>query len=311
MSFLRSVADGFRSLLWSKRHSRELSEEVNHFLEMAAEKKIQQGMGRKDALRAVRLEHGGSDIAEEEIRSASWESFLENSWHDLRFAARMLRKSSGFTAVAVLTLALGIGANTAIFSVVYAVLLKPLPYAKSDPVFNVFQAKPNDSIPGTGWSYPNFAELRGHNHTFTALAGAQRHELTLTGRGEPLVVETAVVTAEFFSLFDAQPLAGRTFYLEDGKSGAPPVVILGENLWRGTLGGDPSVIGSTINLDKRPFTVIGVMPARFRFPLSAAVTQPPQAWVPLAQDPLFGPWMERRAGHWLQVTGRAKPGISM
>jgi putative ABC transport system permease protein len=268
-------------------------------------------MSREDAARAVRLERGSLGAAKETVHAAGWESFVETCWQDLRFALRMVRKNPGFTAVSVLTLALGIGANTAIFSVVYAVLLKPLPCAKSEEVFNVFQQQGRDETPHLAWSYPNFKELSEQNHVFSAVAGAQRHQLTVTGRGEPLVVNTAVVTGEFFSLFEARPLAGRTFHSEDGKPGAPAVAILGENLWRGPLGGDPKIIGSTIDVEKRAFTVVGIMPAEFRFPLFLAVTEAPQLWVPLPQDPLFGPWMERRTGHWLQVTGRVKPGIPM
>ena len=124
-------------------------------------------------------------------------------------------------------------------------------------------------------------------------------------------MNTAVVTADFFSLFEVKPLAGRIFYPEDGKPGAPPVAILGENLWRGPLGADPNIIGSTIDVDKRSFTVVGIMPAAFRFPLFPSVTEAPQLWVPLAQDPLFGPFMQRRNGHWMQVTGRIRPGVPM
>jgi putative ABC transport system permease protein len=119
------------------------------------------------------------------------------------------------------------------------------------------------------------------------------------------------VTGEFFSLFEVRPLAGRTFHSEDGKPGAPAVAILGENLWRGPLGGDLKIIGSTIDVEKRAFTVVGIMPAEFRFPLFPAVAEAPQLWVPLPQDPLFGPWMGRRTGHWLQVAGRVKPGIPL
>ena len=227
---------------------------------------------------------------------------------DARYAWRMLRRNPGFTTVAVLTLALGIGANTAIFSVVYAVVLKPLPYAQSEQLFNVFQAKPQDGVGGTGWSYPNFTELRDHNDVFSDMVGAQKHQLTLTGRGEPTVVDTSVVTAGFFSLFGEKPLAGRTFTAEDGNRGAAAVVILGEDLWRGYFNADPQVIGSSIDLDKKSFTVVGIMPSAFRFP---SLTKPQQLWIPLAQDPLFGGWLDQRKGHWLQVTGRLKPGVSM
>ena len=285
-----------------------MDEELRGFLEMAAEEKMKQGMSRQDAVRTVRLERGNLEVTKEDVRAAGWESFVESCWQDLRFAARTLRKNPGFTYVAVLTLALGIGANTAIFSVVYAVLLKPLPYARADQLFNVFQVKPQEGITGTGWSYPNFVALREQNRVFTEMAGSQHHQLTLTGRGEPRIVGTSVVTPEFFSLFGEAPIAGRIFAPEDGKPGARPVVILSEGLRRSFFGADPRVVGSLIDLDKRAFTIIGIMPAKFYFPV---MNERDQLWIPLMQDPLFRSWLERRTGHWLQVTGRLRPGVSM
>jgi hypothetical protein len=204
MSFLRNTASGLRSLFRKAHVGQELDEELRTYLEMSIEEKMRQGMSREDAARAVRLERGSLGVAET-VRAAGWESFVETCWQDLRFGLRMLGKNPGFTVAAVLTLALGIGANTAIFSVVYAVLLKPLPCAKSEEVFNVFQQ----------------------------------------------------------------------------------------------------------DVEKRAFTVVGILPAEFRFPLFPAVAEAPQLWVPLPQDPLFGPWMGRRTEHWLQVTGRVKPGIPL
>ncbi len=311
MFSLQNITSGLRSLFQEKEVEQELDEELRTYLEMATEEQMKQGMSRDDAARAVRLDRGSLGVAKETVRAAGWESIVETCWQDLRFGLRMLRKNPGFTAVAVLTLALGIGANTAIFSVVYAVLLKPLPCAKSEALFNVFQQQAQDETVQTGWSYPNFQELKEQNHVFSAVAGAQRHQLTVTGRGEPLVVNTAVVTGDFLSLFEVKPLAGRIFYPQDSKPGAPPVVVLGETLWRGPLGADPNIIGSTIDVDKRSFTVVGIMPAAFRFPLFPSVTEAPQLWVPVAQDPLFGPFMQRRNGHWMQVTGRVRPGVPM
>jgi predicted permease len=310
MSSLRNIADGLRSIFRKERVETELDEELRGFLEMAAEEKMKLGMSHKEALRAVRLERGSLETTKEVVRSAGWESFLETCWQDLRFAVRMLRKNPGFTVVAALTLALGIGANTAIFSVVYAVLLKPLPYANSADILNVFQQQPPNPD-GRGWSYPSFSELHEHNSVFTAVAGATRHQLTLTGRGEPLEVNTAAVTGDFFSLFNARPLAGRMLYSDDANPGAQAVVVISENLWRGSLGADLNIIGSAIILDKRSFTVVGVMPAAFIFPLFPAVTEAPKVWIPLPQDPLFGPWIQRPTGHWMQVTGRVKPGVRM
>jgi len=153
----------------------------------------------------------------------------------------MLRKNPGFTGVAVLTLALGVGANTAIFSVVYAVLLKPLPYTNPDQLFTAFQANKQQGIAEAGCSYPNFEEWRAQNHVFSELAGIVAHQLTLTGGGDPTVVKTSVVTPELFALLDVKPLAGRIFFPADGKRGAPPVALLGEDLWRGRFAGSPEV----------------------------------------------------------------------
>ena len=307
MHWVRMLARRIRVWMSPRLADDEFARELHEHVEMLAEDNLQRGMDPDAALRAARIRVGATTQLTETNRELTGLASLETLTQDTRFALRVLRKNPVFTAVAVGTIALSIGANTAIFSVVYAVLLKPLPYAESDRLFNVFQAKPQDRIMGTGWSYANFADLVQQNHTFSALAGAQKHQLTLTGRTEPAVVDTSVVTPELFAVFRELPLAGRTFLPEDGTRGAPAVVILSEGLWRSSFGGDPQVLGTSIRLDQRPFTIVGVMPASFRFP---SLTKAAQVWIPLAQDPLFGGWMERRGGHWLQVTGRLKPGVS-
>jgi putative ABC transport system permease protein len=308
MSLLRSIAGGLRSLFRREQASQELEEELSGFLEMAAEEKMKQGMSRKDALRAVRLERGNLQVTKEVIRDARWESFVETCWRDLRFATRTLRKSPGFTAIAALTLALGIGANTSIFSVVSAVLLRPLPYAEPGQLVFVFEAKPDAGLSGLGMSYPSFAELRDGNRLFSAVAGLGGHALVLTGYGEPSEVSTVPVTPDFFSVLAAEPLLGRLFLPEDGQRGAAPVVIVSENLWRSQFGADPGIVGRSIALDMRSYTVIGVMPASFYTPF---LNQAKQVWIPLAQDPLFSVWMTQPPQeHWMAVLARVRPGIS-
>jgi putative ABC transport system permease protein len=233
---------------------------------------------------------------------------LETFFQDTRYALRMLRKNPGFTAVAVLTLALGIGANTAIFSIVYAVLLKPLPFTNPDQLFTAFQANTQLGIAETGCSYPNFEEWRSQNHVFSELAGIVAHQLTLTGRGEPSVVNTSVVTPELFALLDVKPLAGRIFFPQDGKQDAAPVVLVSEDLWRGRFGADPKIIGTSIDLDKRPFTVIGIIPAAFRTPF---FNTKQEVWIPLVEDPVFSTFMPKRGVHLLPALGRLKAGISV
>jgi putative ABC transport system permease protein len=286
----------------------ELDQDIRAHIEIETRDNIERGMTPDEAHYAALRKFGNVTRVQEEAREVWSLVWLEQMWQDVRYAARMLRKSPGFTAVAVLTLALGIGANTAIFSVVYAILLRPLPYADPGQLVVIFQSKPQEQVPFTGINYVNFAECRAQSRAFAEMAANQAHQLTLTGVGEPSVLTTTVVTPEIFSLLQAQPLLGRTFLPEDGKRGAALVVILSENLWRSQFGSDPSLVGRSISLDKRSFTVVGIMPASFH---SLLLTAHEDIWIPLSQDPLFGPWMSRLSGHWLRVIGRLKPGVSL
>jgi putative ABC transport system permease protein len=291
------------------RADAEFDQELASHLEMLADENVKRGMAPEEAWRVARLQLGGEAQLRETNRELRGLPFFETLAQDVRYALRMLRKNPGFTAVAVLTLALGIGANTAIFSVVYAVLLKPLPYPRPSELFNVSQYPVSEKGSKIGgWSYLNLEDLRRDSNIFTAVAGSNAHQLTLTGRGEPAMMNASVVTGEFFAVFGEPPLLGRAITPEDAKIGAAPVVVLSENLWRSVFHSDPNIIGESINLDKKAFTVIGVMPSGFRFP---QLTESEQLWVPLPQDPLFGAWIDRRGGHWLAVTARVKPDVSM
>jgi putative ABC transport system permease protein len=304
---MKTLGSRIRGWFSGARVDQDFEQELSSHLEMLTNENVKQGMAPEEAGRAARVRLGGVTQLKETNRELRGLPMLETFFQDVRYALRMLRKNPGFTSIVILTLALGIGANTAIFSVVYAVLLKPLPYTHSGQLVNIFETRLQEGIPRNGWSYASFKELREQSTVFSEIAGFAQHQLTLTGNGEPSVVTTSVVTPEFFTVFGAQPVAGRTFFLEDGARGAAPVVILSENLWRDVFGSDPRILGSSIQLDKKSFTVVGIMPAAFRFP---RVTINEQVWIPLAQDPLFGSWMDRPGGHWLPVTGRLRPGVS-
>ena len=296
------------SLLRRNAVDAELGDELRFHVERQVAANIASGMPPNEARRAALREFGGVDQIREECADMRHVNWLQDFVQDVRYAFRLLRKSPGFTAVAVLTLALGIGANTAVFSVVYAVLLKPLPYPHPQQLVRVAMANPQEGIPSNGTSYQNFREWRAQSRSFTEIAGFQSHDMTLTGRGEPVPVETAVVTPEMFSVFGVRPTIGRTFLPDDGKEGARPVVVLNENLWRDRFGADPNVIGTAIDLDKKLFTVVGVMPNQFRYP---PLTSSDHVWIPLPQDPVFGQWMDRPGGHWLRTVARIKPGVSL
>jgi putative ABC transport system permease protein len=306
-AWVRRLVSQTRVWLSPRQVDQDFAQELEVHLDLLTEESVRRGMSPEEAKRAARIRLGGPTQLKETNRELQGLPAIETFLQDTRYAFRMLRKNPGFTAVAVLTLALGIGANTAIFSVVYAVLLKPLPYTNPEQLFTAFQANVQQGIAETGCSYLNFEEWRAQNHAFGELAGIVAHQLTLTGRVEPTVVNTSVVTPEFFALVDVKPLAGRIFFPQDGKQGAPPVVLVSEDLWRGRFGADPNIIGTSINLDQRPFTVIGIMPGAFRTPFFTKQ----EVWIPLVQDPVFSTFMPNRGLHLLPVIGRLKPGVSV
>src|SRR5437588_2950789 len=208
MSLLRSLSDGLRSLFRKGQVSQDLDEELNGFLEMAAEEKIKQGMSRKDALRAVRLERGSVEVTKEEVRSTGWESVLETCWRDLRYGLRVLRKSPGFTLIALLTLTLGLGINCAIFTVVNAVLLRPLPYPDSQRLVLLERRFPEITIPAT--SFTKFFFWREHSRVFESMTGysSSSSGVNLGGTGNPERLRSLRVSADFFRTLGVQPVLG-------------------------------------------------------------------------------------------------------
>jgi predicted permease len=299
MVWLRSVVSGLRGLLRRERVERDLDEEVRGFLEMAAEDKVKEGMSRGEAARLVRLEQGTREITKEAVRAASWETFLGACWQDSHFALRMLRKTPGFTAVAVLTLALGIGANTAIFSVVNAVLIRPLPFAHPEQIMYVAETFPG----GTGTvSAPNYLDWREASQSFSALAIFSTEGVNLTGSDQPLHLYTARVSRGFFETFEVVPQLGHLLTDADFTPGGDSVVLVSERFWQSHTGGDPQLVGKKLELNGNTATVIGVLPDGFAFPSEADL------WQPHSLDDSFS---RNRGTHFFRAVGRLRSGVTL
>ncbi len=307
MSLLRSIAGGLRSLFRKKQVAKELDEELNGFLEMAAEEKMKQGMGRKDALRAVRLEQGSLEVAKEVVRSSGWESFVETCWQDLRFAARMLRKSPGFTAVAVLTLALGVGANTAIFSLVNGVLLRPLPYRNPNRLTMVWEKSRDGSPENVG--YATYLDWKSQNKSFEEIAIYSSWQPVLQV-GEPEQLSGLRVTNNYFRTLGVHPEIGRDFLPEEDVPNANKVVLLSHSLWQRKFNSDSNIVGKPININAAQYIVAGVLPARYQ----SLMNQDPRGgaveiWRVLGYD-VSQPWACRTCHH-LVAIGRLRDGVAI
>ncbi len=235
------------------------------------------------------------------LQRQRWE---EDMFQDLRFGLRMLLKNPGFTLIAVLTLALGIGANTAIFSVVNAVLLRPLPYPEPERLIRLWESNPGRGWPEFSASAPNFADWRKQQTVFEQLAAYGFDTFNLTGGGEPERVFALGVTANLFPTLGTPPALGRNFLPEEEQPGRHRVAILSDGLWQRRFGADPQLIGRQIQLNGANYTVVGVMPPRFQ------LTPGTEVWTPLMLDPALAPWHANRSHHIIHVIGRLKPGVS-
>ncbi|MCZ6752648.1 MAG: ABC transporter permease [Acidobacteria bacterium] len=260
-----------------QRQEMELADEMASTLQMHIDDNLRSGMSREEARYAALRSFGGVDQAKEECRDARGIAFLESLWRDLRFGIRLLRKSTGFTVVAVLSLALGIGASTAIFSIVNAVLLKPLPFKDPDRLVMISHKWPTISLGAI--SAPTFTMYRDQTRSFEALAVLDGWSANLTGRGEPERISGYKVSADFYAVLGLAPALGRTFAFEEDRPGANYVVVLSDGLWKRHFGSDPNIIDQTIMLDGISYQVIGVMPPRFAFPRSV------EFWTPIAFTP--------------------------
>ena len=300
MALWRQLARGLRALIHRSAADRDVSDEVQHYLEQAAAAHRARGLSPDAALRAARLELGSTTGVREEVRGSGWENVVETILADLRYAARRLRSAPGFTVITVLTLAVGIGATTAIFSAVNPILFAPLPYPDAGRIAMVWETfNAGGRQEGT---FGMYAELRERARSFDAIAVLRPWQPTMTGPDQPERFDGQRVSAGYFRVLGLSPALGRNFEAAEDRFGGPRVVILSDALWRRRFGADTAIIGRPIVLDGDPWTVVGVMPRRFENVLAPGAA----LWAPLQYDLREYSW-----GHHLRTVARLKPGIGI
>jgi putative ABC transport system permease protein len=310
MSLLRRLTDGLRVLLGRQRSEREMDEELRAYLDAAVEERVRAGMSREDALRAARVEMGSMEAVKEGIRGAGWEARVQSLWHDVRYGLRQLRRSPGFTAIAVVTLALGIGANTAIFSLIDAVMLRMLPVNKPAELLQVER-----SIPRLGgqrspiFTNPLWEQVSKQQGVFSGVFAWGHEQFDLSRGGAVHNAAGIFVSGSFFNTLGLRPAAGRLITMSDDRRGCPAVAVLSYGFWQNHYGGADGAVGRILSLDDHPFEVIGVAPPGFD---GMEVGTKFDVAVPICSAAIFdgkATRLDARSWWWLRVVGRIKAGI--
>ena len=295
----RDLWHRMRAVFRRKLVETELDEELQFHLERQVEKYVQGGLSKEEAWRRARMEFGGVELAKEECRDARGVNFIESVLQDVRYGVRTLGKNPGFTAVAVLTLALGVGANTAVFTVVNGVLLRPMPFPEAERLVLVSltpRGGPFEWQPGV--SDRDYLAFREQDHAFERIASfTSQATANLTGAGDPVQIPVAYVTTDFFPTLRTNPAIGRGFLAEEEEPGRDNVVVLSNELWKERFGADPGILGKTVRLDGISRSVVGVMPPGFAFPNA-------RVWVPLKIR------VDEHNSFTRPVVGRLKPGVT-
>jgi putative ABC transport system permease protein len=310
-TWISIAASRVGALLTGRRRDDDFEAEVAAHLEMLTEENIRRGMAPPEARRRAILRFGGPVQIREQQHDNGGLPFIETALADIRYGARALRKSPAYSLVAIATLAIGIGAGTAVFSVVGAVLLRPLPFKAPGELVQVFETNPLRRWTRNIAAPANWADWRTRNKSFTGIAAYERFNATgsgagdvfLTGFGEPQGLKAMGVSGNLFEVLGAAPLLGRTFVEEEQWEGRSRVAILSYALWQSAFGGDPAIVGRTITLSGRGYDVVGVMPRTFFFP-----GRDVQLWTPFGYTPQLV--MSSRRPHWLGVVARRRPGVS-
>jgi putative ABC transport system permease protein len=299
MPLLVKVRSFLRNLVLSHRVEVDLSQEVHSHLEMMIEENIRSGMSAKDAHRAARIELGGVEQVKEQVREERIGNWLHSVISDCRYGLRQLRKNPGATAVMVLTLALGIGATTAIFSVVYGVLLRPLPYPDPNRIMAIFEVT-SEGRPSRV-ADPNFDDFRDQSRSFQAIAKYNDNVASVSGASQPTRTTVAGVSPDFLKVVGIQPILGRDFNAGDAKKGAGPTLLVSYGYWKQQLGSPRDLSHSHLKIDSAIFSVIGVLPAGFRFPADVDL------WLPADLDGEN----PSRTSHNYNAVGRLRDGVTV
>src|SRR5882757_32647 len=299
MPILVKVRSFLRNLFLSRRVEVDLDQEVHSHLEMLIAENIRAGLPPQEAQRAARIELGGIEQVKEQVREEGLGNWLHSVVSDCRYGLRQLRKNPGATAVMIFTLALAIGASTAIFSVVYGVLLRPLPYTEANRIMAVFEVSSEGH-----WVHladPNFDDFRDQNRSFQAIAKYNDNVVSVSGASQPSRTMVASVSPDFLKVFGSQPIFGRDFTASDAKKGANPTVLVSHGYWRQQLGSPRDLSQAHLKIDGAVYSVIGVLPAAFRFPPDVDL------WLPAD----LGGENQSRTSHNYYAVGRLRDGVSV
>jgi putative ABC transport system permease protein len=305
MPMFVTIRNFLRSLFPSRDVESDLDQELHSHLQMLAEQNSLNGMSPEEAQRAARLELGGIEQVKEQVREQRLGNWLHSVCSDSRFALRQLRKNPGFTAIAILTLALGIGANAALFTVVESVLLRPLPYAQSERL--MFIAPKTDKLQFSNTSWLNYRDIRGQSHSFQALGAYSQDVAVLQTKDVSTAASAVRVTPSIFPMLGVPPLLGRVFTEAEGQPGGPAVVMLSEGLWRETFKADPDIIGRAVRIGGVTHTVVGVMPRRMTFPEEAGPDFQKGLWLPLQPTPEM---LKDRGYNFTEIVGQLRPDVT-
>lgn len=318
MRIWKTLSAGLRTFFHKREEEQELDDELRDFLEKAVAEKMRRGMARSEALRAARIELGGAEVVKEKVRAVSWETHVENLWNDLRFGARLLRFNPVFAAAAILSLALGIGANTAIFQLLDAVQMRTLPVKNPQELASIGINQRNGASGSFSSRYSNLTyamweQIRAQQQGFSEVFAWSPTHFNISPGGEVKNVEGLWVSGEFFETLGVQPAIGRLLVPDDDHVGcSAPGVVISYSFWQRTYGGDQTIIGRTLSLNRHPFPIIGVASAGF---YGVEMGRYFDVAAPLCAEPTVDgseyAALPRRDSWWLAAMGRLKPGWSL